>query len=109
MAGKFDFDNIGKRMPYTLPPETYEEMAANIFPILKKERKTLRKRRIIRWCSISGIAAAACVALLLMVKPAPVMQTDPLTQIDVAYSHLSDADQEYLLEIYNEDFFLNQE
>lgn len=108
MAQKFDFNDIGKRMPYTKPAETFGEMEIHVFAILKKDRQTMHKRRILRWSSIGGLAAAASIALLLMIRPLPAVQNDPLTQIDLAFGNLSEVDQEYLVEIYHEDFFLNQ-
>ena len=108
MAQKFDFNDIGKRMPYTKPEKTFGEMEAHVFTILKKDRQAVHKRRILRWGSIGGIATAASVALLLMIKPLPAVQNDPLTQIDLAFGNLSEADQEYLVDIYHEDFFLTQ-
>ena len=108
MAQNFDFNDIGKRMPYTMPTEIFSEMETHVFATLKKDRHNMRKRRILRWSSIGGIAAAASVALLLMIKPLSAVQDDPLTQIDLAFGNLSEADQEYLVEIYHEDFFLNQ-
>lgn len=108
MAHKFDFNDIGKRMPYTMPENTFREMETHVFTTLKKDRQTMHKRRILRWSSIGGIAAAASVALLLLIKPLSAVQNDPLTQIDLAFGNLSEADQEYLIEIYHEDYFLNQ-
>ena len=105
---KFDFNDIGKRMPYTMPAETFGEIEANVLATLNKDLQAKRKRQILRWSSIGGIAAAASVALLLMIKPLSAVQNDPLTQIDLAFGNLSEADQEYLVEIYHEDFFLNQ-
>ena len=86
MAQKFNFNDIGKRMPYTMPAETFGDIETKVLATLNKDRQTKRKRRILRWSSIGGIAAAA----------------------SVAFSNLSEADQEYLVEIYHEDFFLNQ-
>lgn len=108
MAQKFDFNNIGKRLPYTMPTEAFGDLETNVFEALEREKKAMRTRRIVRWSSITGIAAAASVALLLMVKPVMAVHNDPLTQIDLAFGNLSEADQEYLVEIYHEDFFLNQ-
>ena len=107
MAQKFDFNDIGKRMPYTIPAETFGDIETKVLATLNKDRQTKRKRRILRWGSIGGIAAAS-VALLLMIKPLSAVHNDPLTQIDLAFGNLSEADQEYLVEIYHEDFFLNQ-
>lgn len=109
MDQKFDFNDIGKRMPYTIPAETFGDIETKVLATLNKDRQTKRKRRILRWGSIGGIAAAAAsVALLLMIKPLSAVHNDPLTQIDLAFGNLSEADQEYLVEIYHEDFFLNQ-
>lgn len=108
MAQKFDFNDIGKRMPYTMPAETFGEIEANVLATLNKDLQAKRKRRILRWCSIGGIAAAASVALFLMIKPLSAVQNDPLTQIDLAFGNLNEADQEYLIEIYQEDYFLTQ-
>lgn len=108
MAEKYDLNRIGKRMPYTMPEGTFADMETNVFQALKLDKKAMRRRRILRWSSIGGIAAAASVALLLMIKPLSAVQNDPLTQIDIVFGNLSEADQEYLVEIYHEDFFLNQ-
>lgn len=108
MAQKFNFNDIGKRMPYTMPEEAFREMEGHVFTTLKKDRQAMRKRRILRWSSIGGIAAAASVALLLVIKPISSVQNDPLTQIDLAFGNLTEADQEYLIEIYQEDYFLTQ-
>ena len=37
------------------------------------------------------------------------VQDDLLTQIDHAYANLSETDQEFLIEISQDDIFLNQE
>lgn len=109
MTQNFKFENIGKRMPYTVPSETFDTIEANVFSTLKNDKLAKSQLRLVRLSSISGIAAAACVALLLTLKPTVAEQSNPLTQIDLAYANLSEADQEYLIEIYQEDFFLNQE
>ncbi len=108
MAEKYDLNNIGKRMPYIMPAGTFADVETNVFQALKRDKKAARTRCIVRWSSIGGIAAAAGVALLLIIKPAMAVHNDPLTQIDLAFGNLSEADQEYLVEIYHEDFFLNQ-
>lgn len=108
MAQNFDFNDVGKRMPYTMPEEVFREMEGHVFNTLKKDKQAMRKRRVLRWSSIGGIAAAASIALLLMVKPFSAVQDEPLTLIDLAFGNLCEADQEYLIEIYQEDYFLNQ-
>ena len=43
-----------------------------------------RKRRIVRWSALAGIAAAAAVALLLWLAPARPAPSSPLTPIQIA-------------------------
>lgn len=106
---KFDFGNIGKRMPYTMPPDTFDEMEANVFARMKEDKRSTTLHRFIRWGSVSAIAAAASVALLLTIKPARMTQDEQLSLIDMAYANLSEEDQDFLMETYQEDVFINQE
>ncbi|MDO4309660.1 MAG: hypothetical protein Q4C43_02900 [Prevotella sp.] len=109
MTKNFNFDNIGKRLPYTMPPDTFNKMEADVFAALKQDKRSRKSYRIIRWGSIAGIAVAASVALLLTIAPTMTVQDDLLTQIDLAYANLSETDQDFLIEISQEDIFLNQE
>lgn len=109
MTKNFNFANIGKRLPYTMPPETFNEMEANVFATLKQDKRRKKSYRIIRWGSVAGIAVAASVAILLTIAPTMTVQDDLLTQIDHAYANLSETDQEFLIEISQDDIFLNQE
>ncbi len=109
MTNRFDFDNIGKRLPYTMPSETFNEMEANVLAALKQDKRSKTSYRIIRWSSVAGIAVAASVSLLLTVAPTMPVQDDLLKQIDLAYANLSETDQEFLIEIGQEDIFITQE
>lgn len=106
MTNKFDFDNVGKRLPYTMPPDTLDKLEINVFAALKQNNRDKKSYRIIRW---SSIAVAATIALLLAIAPTMNGHDDLLTQIDLAYADLSEADQDFLINIYQEDIFLNQE
>ncbi len=108
MTQSFDFDNIGKRLPYTMPSETFSNVEANVFAVLERDMRTKKTRLLIRWCSFIGIAAA-CAAFILIVKPTASVQDNKLKQIDIAYANLSESDKDFLIEIYNEDLFMNQE
>ena len=44
----------------------------------------------------------------MMIKPVGGIKEGYLKQIDMAYANLSDADQDFLEEIYSEDIFINQ-
>lgn len=110
MEHKFDFDKIGKRMPYSVPSGTFEEIEQNVTSALSRRKKRKNMVHLLRWGA--GLAVAASIALLIVVRPtAPVPSSnsdDMLTRIDLADANLSEADWEYLLEIYNDDIFINQ-
>lgn len=106
---KFDFNNIGKRMPYTMPPDTFDKMEANVFARLKEDKRKRALHHIIWWGSASAIAVAASITLSFIIKPARMTQDERLSQIDIAYANLSESDQNFLLETYQEDIFINQE
>ena len=63
----------------------------------------------------AAIAVAASVAVLLVLNldfsPSPVAQPsaaqNDILAVDQAFSHLSSEDQAYLLDVYQEDIFLN--
>ena len=110
MEQKFDFDKIGKRMPYTVPYGTFDEIEHNVADSLSLRKKKMNKVHLLRWSA--GLAVVASIALLIVVRPTNSISSttsdDMLTKIDLADADLSEADREYLIEIYNDDIFINQ-
>lgn len=110
MEHKFDFDRIGKRMPYSVPSGTFEEIEHNVTSVLSQRKKEKNMVHLLRWGA--GLAVAASITLLIVGRPtvhAPSTNSDDmLAKIDLADANLSEADREYLLEIYNDDIFINQ-
>lgn len=110
MEQKFDFDKIGKRMPYTVPYGTFDEIEHNVADSLSLRKKKMNKVHLLRWSA--GLAVAASIALLIVIRPTNSISSttsdDMLTKIDLADADLSEADREYLIEIYNDDIFINQ-
>lgn len=117
---KFDFDKVGKRMPYSTPEGFFKEMEANILEAVKndtpKPDKIERKKRPlmrVMWTAMLAVAASVAVLLVLHIDfSAPhssqLSQTDQeLQAVDQAFAQLSAADQAYFLDVYQEDVFLN--
>ena len=86
MEHKFDFDKIGKRMPYTIPSGTFEEIEHNVTSVLSRRKKRKNVVHLLRWGA--GLAVAASITLLIVVRPtahAPSTNSDDmLTRIDLA-------------------------
>ena len=117
---KFDFDKVGKRMPYSTPEGFFKEMEANILEAVKDDTpqplKTEQKKRPlmrVMWTAVLAVAASVAVLLVLHIDlsaphSAQPSQTDrELQAVDQAFAQLSAADQAYLLDVYQEDVFLN--
>ena len=130
MDTKFDFKQVGKRMPYTSPDDFFRDMEKNILEAVKEDslksdslksdspkpiRIQPRKRPFIKMIWTAAIAVAASVAVLLVLNidfsaphsSLPSQGNNELQMVDQAFAQLSSADQAYLLEVYQEDVFLN--
>ena len=103
MKKEFDFDKIGKRMPYTTPDGFFEKMEDDVWK--KVKHKPIRLRLITQ----SIIAVAASIALIFIISDY-LFKANPATinDVDQAFSQLSADDQAYLLEIYQDDVFIDK-
>ena len=118
---KFDFGKVGKRMPYSTPEGFFKEMEANILEQVKDDKpKPVRiqpkKRLLIRgiWAAAMAVAASVAVLLILNIDFAaphsslPSQADNEIQAVDQAFAQLSSADQAYLLNVYQEDVFLDE-
>ena len=118
---KFDFDQVGKRMPYSTPEGFFKEMEANILEQVKDDkqvpvRRQLKKRPLMEVIWAAAMAVAASVAVLLVLNidfmaphsSLPSQADNEMQAVDQAFAQLSSADQAYLLNVYQEDVFLDE-
>lgn len=133
-TGRFDFKQVGKRMPYTTPDGFFKDMEKNILEAVKDDTPQAvkiqpqsvkvqpKKRPVFKMIWAAAIAVAASVAVLLVLNidfsaadsslasshsSQPSQARSDLEQVDQAFAQLSEADQAYLLDVYQEDVFLN--
>ena len=118
-TGKFNFDQVGKRMPYSTPEGFFKEMEANILEQVKGDkpkpvRKQPKKRPLMKviWAAAMAVAASVAVLLILNIdfsasSSQPSQVNNGIQEVDQAFAQLSSADQAYLLSVYQEDVFLN--
>ena len=120
-TGKFNFDQVGKRMPYSTPEGFFKEMEANILEQVKDNKpKTVRiqpkKRPLMKviWAAAMAVAASVAVLLVLNIDFAaphsslPSQADKEMQAVDQAFAQLSSTDQAYLLDVYQEDVFLDE-
>ena len=117
---KFDFDKVGKRMPYSTPEDFFKDMETNILEAVKNDtpkpvKIEHKKRPLMRvmWTAMLTVAASVAVILVLHIdfsaphSSHPSQTEQELQAVDQAFAQLSAADQAYLLDVYQEDVFLN--
>ena len=109
-----EFISVGKKMPYTVPDGFFDKLEENVMKEWDAERgkreentSSSGKAKTIRIAIRTLLAVAACVALFLVVKKAlPQGEdsiTDDFTSVELAFNNLSTEDQDYLLEVYQEE------
>ena len=121
-------EKLNKRLPYSVPDGFFDVMEANVMAKIKADaeagtsveddkadtqmrdkqyRKTMRRTRTI---SLSFLAMAASLLLLFTILPKSTktaQQTNDMESIDKAFSQLSTDDQTFLMEVYDDDMFLD--
>ena len=112
MNKEFDFEKIGKRMPYTVPDGFFGKLEDDIWDKVKnvsEVRQTARKPARLRFFIRSAVAVAASIALVLVVSTT-VSKTNSATidDVDRAFSQLTSDDQAYLWNIYQDDVFISE-
>ena len=125
-TGRFDFKQVGKRMPYTTPDGFFKDMEKNILEAVKDDTPQAvkiqpqsvkvqpKKRPVFKMIWAAAIAVAASVAVLLVLNidfsaadsslasshsSQPSQAKSDLEQVDQAFAQLSEADQAYLLDV----------
>lgn len=115
MKKDFNFENIGKRLPYSTPEGFFDTLEENIWKEVSKPTTATAHTQPVRKCRnirpltkvILGMTGAA--ALLAAVN-LNLYKADAATSADIeeAFSQLSTDDQEFMLSVYQDDVFFNE-
>ena len=119
-------EKLNKRLPYSVPDGFFDVMEDNVMAKIKADaginvggdkadtqmrdkqyRKTTTHTRTI---SLSILAMAASLLLLFTIfsqSTKTAQQTNGMESIDMAFSQLNADDQAFLMEIYDDDMFLD--
>lgn len=119
-AHNFSFEQVGKRMPYTTPDGFLDDLEANVLASVAADVRVapiattqpmVKRRSYLKVVWLSALSAAAAITLFLVVHTgftASVSDADWQT-VDEAFAQLSVEDQDFLLEVYQDDLFLNDD
>ena len=112
MAKKFDFNQIGKEMPYSVPQGFFNELENSISARLQIPSAESRPKRpsAVR-ILFRGLTAAAAVAAILATTHAlwPNRQQQPSMTLEQAFANLDISDQEYLLDTYSDVSYISDQ
>lgn len=119
-------EKLNKRLPYSVPDGFFDVMEDNVMAKIKADaginvggdkadtqmrdkqyRKTTKHTRTI---SLSILAMAASLLLLFTIfsqSTKTAQQTNGMESIDKAFSQLNTDDQAFLMEIYDDDMFMD--
>ena len=116
MDKNFDFNQVGKRMPYATPDDFFAKMQSNILdavqdmPQKNTEIKTNR-RTVRKWLWSVSLSAAAVAAMFVInihfFAPKPSAASNDMLEVEQAFAQLSDGDQAFILDVYQDDVFIN--
>ena len=109
MKEDFDFDRVGKRLPYTAPDGFLDDMENNVWETVKLEMLPSKPKRNFRlWYSVTGGLVAASIALLVVFNLFPYDSSNSFEDVEKAFANLSSSDQDYLFATYQYDLFMNE-
>lgn len=93
-------------MPYRVPDTFFDDVESTI---MIKARKLHNRRNVLK-IFYRSIAVAATLALFLLVgSPDTTNDKTDFAEIAQAFDNLSEADQTYLLEMYQDDIIMNED
>ena len=114
-------EKLNKRLPYSVPDGFFDVMEANVMAKIKADAEagtsvgddkadTQMWDKRYRTISLSFLAMAASLLLLFTIfsqSTKTAQQTNDMESIDKAFSQLSTDDQTFLMEVYDDDMFLD--
>ena len=110
---QFDFEQVGKLMPYNVPDEFFDKFEENVMEDVRGQkddvREVVNRNKAMRIALRAAIAVAAALALFFVVR-ATLLQSEPVLasaddfeSVELAFNNLSTEDQDFLIQVYEED------
>jgi hypothetical protein len=110
---QFDFEQVGKRMPYNTPDGFFDKFEENVMKKVKGKKEDVRgdssHKKTLYIVMRALLAVAAAIALFFVVQPfLPKDNTGNFENVELAFNNLSTEDQDFMLQIYeDDDLFIN--
>lgn len=110
MEKNFDFNKAGKRMPYTVPENFFNTLEENVLREVERDTTNpVRQRKLSLRITLGATAVAAGIMLALVINLFPKEnKTDGFLKVEQVFANLSCEDKAYMLEVYQDDVFMNE-
>ncbi|GJH39535.1 hypothetical protein RCZ04_00850 [Capnocytophaga sp. HP1101] len=110
METDFDFNTIGKKMPYTVPDNFFDQLEDTILEEVKKIQPIpIRPKKNVRVTVFRAIlATAAAIVLFFIVKGVFFHQDTTVPDVEQAFSQLDEDDQDHIIRVFEDDVFMNE-
>lgn len=111
MKKDFDFNRVGKRLPYTVPDDFFAKLEDDIYNkvVIQKKRKAESRRPFMRvTLAILTTAAAAVILFFAIGGRSDAHSHVGFADVEQAFGSLSTEDQVYMLSVYQDDVFINE-
>ena len=100
-----ELEKMKKSTPYTVPEGFFDEMEKRLMQEVATEKKKPTVRKVALWTSLT--VAASLALLLVLHQRLAKTEEGSFEQVEMAFNQLSDADQQLLLEYFEEMDYLD--
>ena len=100
-----ELEKMKKSTPYTVPEGFFDEMEKRFMQEVATEKKKPTVRKVALWTSLT--VAASLALLLVLHQRLAKTEESSFEQVEMAFNQLSDADQQLLLEYFDEMYYLD--
>ena len=111
---QFDFEQVGRRMPYSVPEEFFDKLEADVMREVKAETTKSKNHKKTKTIAIrSALAIAAVLTLFFVVRTTSptgnhlFASADDFASVELAFNKLSADDQDFLLQVYEDEEYMN--
>ena len=112
MKEGFDFERVGKRLPYAVPDGFLAEMEDNVMSRLEGRQRKGNGMFRLTWRHVAGVLTTVAAVMTLMFVVVLGGNDDSrhtdFADVEQAFCNLSVEDQSYLLSVYQDDVFINE-
>lgn len=100
-----ELEKIKRSTPYTVPEGFFDEMEKRLMQEVATEKKKPTVRKVALWTSLT--VAASLALLLVLHQRLAKAEEGSFEQVEMAFNQLNDADQQLLLDYFEEMDYLD--